>query len=81
MCGCGRGETEVLEGRLASLLEAWLFTAVEWSEEDKPALTPLGALTCWDRRETQTYILKGRKRETEDIGLHILNIVQRFSVS
>lgn len=56
MGGCGRDETEVLEGRLASLVEAWPFTALEWSEEDKPALKPLAALTCWDSREVEKYI-------------------------
>lgn len=69
MCGCGRDETEVLEGRLGSLVEVWPFIALQWSEEDKRALTPLAALTCRDRREDRR-ILKAQ-RETEDMGLCI----------
>ncbi len=61
----------MLDGRFATLVEAWPFPALVWSVEDKPALTPLVTLACCDRREAaQTFMLKP-DRDTRDMGLHI----------
>lgn len=64
--GCGRGDTEELDGRLVNLVELWPFAAFQWPG-DTPGLAPFTAFTCWDRQRW-----KLKKKFTQQTGAALL---------